>query len=350
MKKIVIMLITTLFITSSSFSLTTDDLLKVSEIEGTKFSCLYYAMTTKLGELTASGEYKKLDIRKRLLKFKANRILNKKKYLSEKNSSLRKIYYQKFIKFKNAYLQTRDCKNYKTAKISCEIYTAQEPNVKVLYGQTCNDLTSIVAKIYLKFSDRSSFCTGTLIAPNAFLTAAHCVYDQDLKGISIKFMGNTYDATSWYANPNFNYNNDNFEKGDIGLVFINQKLSVQPFPLVDKAFSADEEEVGTMIGHGISDFQPYTMSFSGGFSTITGTTNTGIHVKYNSTFGSNTCSGDSGGPLAVYVDGTWKLFGVTSWGDDTYCGYYDGEDSWWSRINSEENIEFLETYLPNIFE
>ncbi len=356
-KTIATIFIILLFITSNAFAFTNNDLLKVSEIEGTKFSCLYYPTTTKLGQLNASGEYTILNIDKRLTKFKNNRILNRKKYLSTINPLSKKIYYKKFLKFKNAYLQTKTCKNYKTAKISCEVYTANEPKVKVLNGEICEPLTSIVAKLSFKFSndDKTYLCTGTLIAPNAFLTASHCLSNNDhseIQQIVISFLGSTYNASSWHANPSYDSNNqDNPEKGDIALIFINKDLSATPFPLVGKSYTANNGKIGAMIGYGISDWNPTTTSFSGGFASINNVTNTGIYVQYNSAFGgSNTCSGDSGGPLAVYVEGTWKLFGVTSWGDDQFCGYNAGKNSWWSRINSEENIEFLETYLPNIFE
>ena len=119
--------------------------------------------------------------------------------------------------------------------------------------------------------------------------------------------------------------------------------SYSPFKLVSKNYKPSKNEISVMIGHGIANFKPYIVGFYGGFATISKTTQSGIYIAYSSKFGeSNTCNGDSGGPLAVYEDGSWRLFGTTSYGDDDYCGYYaKAENSWWSRINSKENIEFF---------
>lgn len=337
---------------SNSYALTNKDVLKVSEISDTKFLCLYYVNGTKLAQTRNDGSLVFYDINKKLDTFKKKRDNNRVKYLSATGLKSRRSYYSKYIKFKKVFKQVKQCKNYKTGKIACEIFEANNLKYKILNGVKCNNLSeSVVGKILININNENEgMCSGILIAPNVFLSAAHCFDDGDkIKSVKVSFAGKKYNATKWYVNPA--YNGDS-EKGDISLIYIKEVAPYSPFKLVSKNYKPSKNEISVMIGHGIANFNPYIVGFYGGFATISKTTQSGIYIAYSSKFGeSNTCNGDSGGPLAVYEDGSWRLFGTTSYGDDDYCGYYSkAENSWWSRINSKENIEFLEDHIPGIFD
>lgn len=341
-----------LLFSSNSFSLTKKSLLKESKIDDTKLSCLYFADGTKLGQVKRDGAYRYINIDNKINTAKKKRDNFKKKYRSESDPILKSGYNTKFKKFKKQFKQLSQCKKYNPAELACEIYESQGTNYKVINGAKCkNQAKSVVGKVLVdRINNTEAICSATLIGPNVFLAAAHCFASEvAISKALVLFQGKSYNVSSWYVNPNYN-NID--EYADTSLIYISKNLNVEPMKLVSKNYEAKASELAAIIGHGIASFQPYVTGFYGGFVTLDAVTSSGIAAIYNSKFGdSNTCNGDSGGPLAVYENGSWRLFGVTSFGDDDYCGYFTGaENSWWSKINSPENIDFIESHLATAYD
>jgi hypothetical protein len=193
-------------------------------------------------------------------------------------------------------------------------------------------------------------CSGTLIAPNVFLTASHCTvfFEQDLapRGFtafvsfdgSIPFGSLTSNktrlitVTEVVTNPGFNQSQS--DSGDIAvLILASSPKGVTPARLptcglLDQldASGALADAVFTNVGYGLQnrvvgggvpffqDSNPIPRMFS--FSTFNSLNPGYIRLSQNpSTGDGGTCFGDSGGPNFLTVDGQQLLVSITITGD-----------------------------------
>lgn len=193
-------------------------------------------------------------------------------------------------------------------------------------------------------------CSGTLIAPNVFLTASHCTvyYTQELapEGYvayvsldqSIPFGDLTSNATQLipvaHVVSNPNYNQSQSDSGDIAVLILAQNVNgVTPalLPacgLLDQLAdrnglkravftSAGYGVQNRVVGHGVPYFQdlnPIPRMFS--FSSFNSLNKGYLRLSQNpSTGNGGTCFGDSGGPNFLTVDGQQLIVSITITGD-----------------------------------
>jgi secreted trypsin-like serine protease len=196
-------------------------------------------------------------------------------------------------------------------------------------------------------------CSGTLIAPNVFLTASHCTvfYTQELApegdvayvslDQSIPFGDLTSNSTQLlpvsHVVSNPNYNPSQSDSGDIAVLILERNVrGVTPAALpscglLDRLVAQNglKTAVFTNAGYGIQNrvvgggvpfFQdlnpiPRMYSFSG-FNSLNGGY---LRLSQNSSTGNGgTCFGDSGGPQFLTVNGQQLIVSITITGD-TVC-------------------------------
>lgn len=356
---------------AQSVDVSTSTTIGAKEITDTNYNCLYYPTTTKIA--TFKGTYKIAKFENVMKKFRTKRDDYKKKYQQAKNKSRKQKYKKLYQKFNKALKETKTCKNFNTAQLACENFKLQvdvndsritsvnkKINTKVINGGKCDKDTSSSAKITMTYKDGStSSCTGTPIKKDVILTAAHCLEDEDDEGpvvaVKVKIGGETYQALSWLSNPHYEHGpKDRTEYGDTALVWLSNEIPYMSVPLVSKDTTAKANDVGAIAGYGITEFKTKDeeqTGFKSGFVVISKIISSGIYSNFKNVYRqSNTCQGDSGGAFLVYQSGEWRIFGVTSWGDDDECGFFSKkENSWWSKITSPENVEFIEGALGDIY-
>jgi V8-like Glu-specific endopeptidase len=219
-------------------------------------------------------------------------------------------------------------------------------------------------------------CSGTLIAPDVFLTASHCTefYTQDLAPLgytayvsfdkSVPFGNLTTNKTKLIpvlevvTNPN--YNQSQSDSGDIAVLLVSERdtrgITPATLPtagLLDEL--ADQNGLhgavftaagyglqNRVVGGGVPFFQnrnPVPRMFS--FSTFDALNNYYLRLSQNPATGDGgTCFGDSGGPIFLDVDGTQTLVAITITGDSvcraTNVTY---------RLDTDSAREFLAPYV-----
>jgi secreted trypsin-like serine protease len=162
------------------------------------------------------------------------------------------------------------------------------------------------------------FCTGTVIAPNVVLTAAHCLSEyQSAAGLEF-FLGsdaNEPDSGRRIALASLHVHPDyaQTDNADIAIAILSEDADVTPMPVRLEAL--DDSVVGeraTFVGFGFT-----VRDVSGGVKYAADIPLSVINeyfVGYN-TPGVNTCQGDSGGPAFLDFGNGETVIGVTSYGD-----------------------------------
>jgi len=205
----------------------------------------------------------------------------------------------------------------------------------------------------------SNFCTATLIADNAVLSAAHCVrggfMQPDLKPEDVKFIigrdalnpDYSFEVSAIFDNPDYDKGDSDYASHDQSILILSESVSasipgIMPIPY--NAAALGNGFVGSQVqnvGYGTTD-KPSGDSNSERWWTVElvdSLETNSFTVNGEGTHG--VCFGDSGGPSLYMVNGTLKVIGTVSWGDENCVGY----DHY---ARTDRDIEWIMQYVEPV--
>jgi secreted trypsin-like serine protease len=219
----------------------------------------------------------------------------------------------------------------------------------IRYGQRDGDAHPYVGLLYSFISNTEGgyICSGTLLSPTVFLTAAHCVVDEEISLYLVTVQERPLEAEGgieWVlgtAYPHPEYDRRTLAN-DIAVVILSEPIVLDEYGELPEAGFLDTLDTSrgtkdvyfTAVGYGLQDSQnplarrptlPWDIARYQGQqqlvtlrSAIVRDQNIALtNAPGKGTGGSGTCSGDSGGPI-LWRD-TNIVIAINSFGIAPYC-------------------------------
>jgi len=195
------------------------------------------------------------------------------------------------------------------------------------------------------------YCSGTLISPTVFLTAAHCADDGDRVRITFD---SAYEAGDKVYEGTFEadplYNQSQSDPHDIAVVVLDKPVKGITPALLPEAGSLSDlsgDQLFTSVGYGAYEvtrgpggreflYDDVRMTATGTLNTVT---SSWLRISMNPAKGDGgTCYGDSGGPNFL---GTTNVVAAITVTGDTVCQATNVD----YRLDTDSARTFLEQYV-----
>lgn len=195
------------------------------------------------------------------------------------------------------------------------------------------------------------YCSGTLIAPMVFVTAAHCAENGDLVGVSFDTAyvdGDTVYGGTFYADPL--YSQRQSDPHDLAVVVLDvavQGIAPAPLPQAGALANLSKAQRFTSVGYGAYEVtnEPgghqylYDDVRMVAMGTLNATNKAWLRISMNPATGNGgTCYGDSGGPNFL---GTTGIVAATTITGDAICRSTNVV----YRLDTESARTFLAVYV-----